>query len=108
MRTNFTEEDKKNLGETFLDNVSVQEASADHLPFPESSFDVVISNGVINLVPDKTKARAKVFRVLKPGGWLMIADQILAGQLPTDPKARLKTGPAEWAVLYWKRISWTL
>jgi arsenite methyltransferase len=80
---------KKNLSETFLGNVSIQEASASHLPFPDCSFDVVISNGVINLVPDKTKAMAEVFRVLKPGGRLMIADQILEGQLPADAKARV-------------------
>jgi arsenite methyltransferase len=90
MRKNFTEEDKKNFSETFLGNVSIQEASTDHLPFPESSFDVVTSNGVINLVPDKTKAMAEVFRVLKPGGRLMIADQISEGQLPADAKARIE------------------
>lgn len=89
MSPEMIERAKKNLGEAFLENVSVHEASADHLPFPDDSFDVVISNGVINLVPDKTKAMTDVFRVLKPGGRLMIADQILAGQLPTDPKARV-------------------
>ena len=73
-----------------LKNVNFLEASAEKLPFPDINFDVVISNGVFNLVIDKPKALAETFRVLRPGGRLMIADQILVGQLPREKQARIK------------------
>jgi ubiquinone/menaquinone biosynthesis C-methylase UbiE len=80
---------KEGLKKTSLKNVTLQEASAETLPFPNESFDVVISNGVFNLIPNKTKALGEVFRVLKPKGRLMIADQVLTGKLPEDIKARV-------------------
>ena len=63
------------------------------LPFPEASFDVVISNGVFNLIPDKLKALNEVFRVLKPSGRLMIADQILT----TKPSDDIESQIDNWA-----------
>jgi arsenite methyltransferase len=80
---------KKNLGTTFIKNVLFQEASAEDLPFKDKSFDVVLSNGAFNLIPDKTRALAEVFRVLMPLGRLMIADQILIGESPKDMKTRV-------------------
>ena len=50
---------------------------------------VVISNGVINLIPDKEAALSEIIRVLKPAGRLMVADQIAAGNVQKDIKARL-------------------
>jgi SAM-dependent methyltransferase len=73
-----------------VDNVTFQESSAEQLPFPDNSFDVVISNGVFNLVVDKVKALGEVFRVLKAGGRFMLADQLLAGELPKETKARVE------------------
>jgi|UniRef100_A0A7C3V471 SAM-dependent methyltransferase len=73
-----------------VDNISFQEASAEVLPFPDSSFDVVLTNGVFNLVVDKAKALAEVYRVLKPGGRFLLADQVLAGELPKETKARVE------------------
>ena len=74
---------------TDLKNVTFKKASGEKLPFEDNHFDVVISNGVINLIPDKAATLKEAFRVLKPGGRLMIADQILAGPLPADIKGRI-------------------
>ena len=49
-------------------NAEFMEGEAEHLPFADGSFDVVISNGVIDLIPDKDAVFAELFRVLRPGG----------------------------------------
>ena len=82
---------KENLRETLFHNVTLLEASAEDLPFRRNSFHVVISNGVFNLIVDKARALAEVFRALKPNGRLMIADQILTGDLPDDTKSRVES-----------------
>ncbi len=71
------------------ENVEFKEGSAEELPYPDASFDVVISNGVFNLVVDKGKALEEVRRVLKPGGRFMIADQVLTGELPKATRVRV-------------------
>jgi arsenite methyltransferase len=78
-----------NLEMTGLQNVSFQKASGENLPFPENSFDVAISNGAINLIPDKEATLSEILRVLKPGGRLMVADQVTAGAVQKDLKARV-------------------
>jgi len=80
---------RKNLQGTSLKNVTFHQASAEGLFFSEDTFDVVISNGVFNLIPNKAKALAEVFRLLKPSGRLMVADQVLVGEVPEDKKARV-------------------
>ena len=82
---------RENVEMMGLQNVTLVETSAEKMPFSDGDFDVVISNGVFNLIPDKVSALAEAARVLKPNGRLMIADQVLVGQLPKDKKARIKS-----------------
>ena len=64
-----------------LTNVEVHRADATALPLPDVSVDVVISNGVLNLVPEKEKAFIEIRRVLRPGGRLQLADIVLDAEL---------------------------
>ncbi len=84
---------KANLKKTAVKNATFQEASAEQLPFPDGTFDIVISNGVFNLIPDKAKAVKEVFRVLKPSGRFQLADQILTGEMSADPESLVN----DWA-----------
>ena len=79
----------ENLKQTDLTNVAFQEFSGEDLPFPDGSFDVVISNGVFNLIPAKGRMLKEACRVLKPNGRLLIADQILSGALTKSPQERI-------------------
>jgi arsenite methyltransferase len=62
------------IAEMGLGNVRIVEGSAEHLPFDDASFDVVISNGVIDLIPDKDAVFSEIVRVLRPGGRIQLAD----------------------------------
>jgi SAM-dependent methyltransferase len=67
-------------------NVEFVEAEAEQLPFPDESFDVVISNGVIDLIPDKDAVFSELQRVLVPGGRIQIADVTI--QNPVSAEGR--------------------
>lgn len=67
-----------------LETVSFHKSYIEKLPFEDASFDVVISNGVINLCPDKEKVFAEIARVLKPKGRMVIADIVTEKQLPEN------------------------
>jgi SAM-dependent methyltransferase len=67
-------------------NAEFVEAEAEQLPFADASFDVVISNGVIDLIPDKDAVYAELHRVLVPGGRLQIADVTI--QNPVSEEGR--------------------
>ena len=69
-----------------LANVEFVEAEAEQLPFGDASFDVVISNGVIDLIPDKDAVFAELNRVLAPGGRIQIADVTI--QNPVSEEGR--------------------
>jgi ubiquinone/menaquinone biosynthesis C-methylase UbiE len=70
------------------ENVELVEAEVERLPFPDASFDVVISNGVIDLTPDKDAVFAEIFRVLRAGGRIQIADVTI--QQPVSEEGRRK------------------
>jgi arsenite methyltransferase len=70
--------------ESRFENVSFHKSYIERLPFNDSTFDVVISNGVINLCPDKATVFKEVSRVLKPGGRMVIADIVTEKQLPEN------------------------
>jgi arsenite methyltransferase len=65
-----------------LANVEVRQGDATQLPVEDRSVDIVISNGVLNLVPEKERAVAEIARVLKSGGRVQIADIIIGEVLP--------------------------
>lgn len=69
-----------------LRNVELREGFAEDLPAEDASVDVVISNGVINLCPDKVAVMGEIARVLKPGGHIQIADILVHQELPQDAK----------------------
>lgn len=87
----FTEEmiDKanKNLKKTGFQNVEFVQGDIEKMPLSDNSFDVVISNCVLNLVPDKEKAFSEIYRVLKPNGHFCISDVVLLGILPERLKS---------------------
>ena len=70
-------------------NVDFQVAKVQDLTGVEERFDVVISNGVFNLIPEKEDALQATYRLLKPGGRLFIADQFLSGAMSKDIKERV-------------------
>jgi ubiquinone/menaquinone biosynthesis C-methylase UbiE len=73
----------KKLGYT---NVEFRLGDIEEMPVDSVSADVVISNCVLNLVPDKEKAFSEIFRILKPGGHLSVSDVVLRGDLPENIK----------------------
>jgi SAM-dependent methyltransferase len=72
-----------------LTHVEVREGEATALPVETESVDVVISNGVLNLVAEKQMAIAEIRRILKPGGRLQIADIVLGVELPDDARRNI-------------------
>jgi ubiquinone/menaquinone biosynthesis C-methylase UbiE len=69
-----------------IGHVTIVEGSAEELPFEDASFDVVISNGVIDLIPDKDAVFAEITRVLRPGGRIQLADVTI--QRPVSEEGR--------------------
>jgi arsenite methyltransferase len=77
---------RRAAGEMGAGNVELVEGEAEQLPFADASFDVVISNGVIDLIPDKDAVFSELHRVLAPGGRLQVADVTI--QNPVSEEGR--------------------
>jgi arsenite methyltransferase len=72
-----------------LRQVEIRKGDATALPIDDRSIDVVSSNGVVNLVPEKDRAFGEIVRVLKPGGRLHLADIALDVELPEDARRNI-------------------
>jgi len=84
---------QSNVQKASASNIELIEAEAESIPLPDASVDVVTSNGVLNLVPDKKKAFQEIFRVLKPGGRVQIADIVVSQEV----SEACRQNPKLWA-----------
>lgn len=84
---------KNTLQQHDIHNVEIVAGDAEHIPLRDASVDVVTSNGVLNLVLNKRKAIAEIFRVLKPSGQVQIADIVIAKPVTPD----CEDDPRMWA-----------
>jgi ubiquinone/menaquinone biosynthesis C-methylase UbiE len=82
------EGNKKEIG---AENVVFLLSRVQDLDDIDSSFDVVMSNGALNLIPEKEEVIKAAFRLLKPGGWFFLADQFLVGPASKDLEARIQS-----------------
>jgi len=82
MTTQMREQAQAGARALALTHVEVRDGDATRLPIEDTSVDVVMSNGVLNLVPLKDRAIAEMARVLKPGGRVQIADIVIGEALP--------------------------
>jgi SAM-dependent methyltransferase len=80
---------RNNMKITGVENVAVEYGHSDNLPFSDNFFDVVASNGIYNLSPDKEAVMRDVFRVLKPGGRTVFCEIVLKEKLPEGVKKNI-------------------
>jgi arsenite methyltransferase len=84
---------RENQAKSGLANVEFLEGEIEHIPLPDNSVDVIISNCVINLSADKDRVLAEAFRVLKPGGRFAVSDVVVRGD---DVPAELRRSMELW------------
>lgn len=80
------EKARMNLATVGVENIEWLLASADRIPLPDGSVDIVTANGIYNLSPDKDAVMREVARVLKPGGRTVFAEVVLTAELPTEAR----------------------
>jgi SAM-dependent methyltransferase len=89
MTSSMLERAAASAREMGLANVVLHEALIESLPLEDAGVDVVISNGVIDLVPDKDAVFAEIDRVLRPGGRLQLADVVIHHEVSADARERI-------------------
>ena len=89
MTAEMLERARNAAAEAGLGNVEFKDGYAESLPVPDGWADVVISNGVLILVPDKIAALAAMYRALKPGARLQIGDNLVQVQVPEEAKLEI-------------------
>lgn len=89
MTASMLERAEASAREMKLENVRLHESLIETLPLEDASVDVVISNGVIDLVPDKDRVFGEIDRVLRPGGSLQLADVIIHTEVSEDARKRI-------------------
>jgi len=89
MTASMLERARVSADEMGLGNVELHEALIEALPLDDASVDVVISNGVIDLVPDKDAVLDEIDRVLRPGGRLQVADVIIHNEVSEEARKRI-------------------
>jgi len=82
MTREMLERARRNFAELGIANIETRQVDSEKIPYEDNSFDVVISNGVINLSPKKAELFREIRRVLQPGGRLQFADIVLEKELP--------------------------
>jgi arsenite methyltransferase len=107
MTEKMIEKANKNLKKLGHVNVEFRLGDIEEMPVESGTADVVISNCVLNLVPDKSKAFSEIFRILKPGGHLSVSDVVLRGDLPEEIKnaAEMYAGCVSGAIDIQKYLS---
>ncbi len=87
---------RENQRQAGVENVEFLKGEIEHVPLPDDSVDVIISNCVINLSLDKDRVFAEAFRVLKPGGRLAVSDMVFQGDLSLVPES-VKADVEAWS-----------